>query len=235
MTSPHSNEIAAPGDADALRRRAADDVRAARALAEAGRRAPLLGGAVYVTWGLAVAAALVVNWAIVVQAISAPYWAIPISWFALMGVAGLMSSRLGAADQKRSGAAGIGNAVSAAVWRAAGLFLGVFAVTLFSVGMLSPFDPGATGADRGRWIAAGFSMFTPASFGVYAIAMEASAEAAEARWLRIFSRLSFAAMAATIVTAGSPAQLLIAAASVVAVLVLPGLLLMRGARGKSDG
>lgn len=235
MTPSQPNETAAPDDVDVLRRRAADDIRAARALAEAGRRAPLLGGGLYVTWGVAVAAALLINWAIAAEALALSPWTIPIFWFALMGAASLISSRLAAADRARTGAAGIGNAVSAVVWRAAGLFLGVFALTLFAAGMLSPFDLGASGADRGRSIAAGFAMFTPASFGVYAIAMEASAVAADARWLRTFSRLSFAAMAATIVTAGSPLQHLIAAACVIGVLVLPGVLLIRQARGKSDG
>ncbi len=235
MTPSHTHETAAQPDAEALRRRAIDDLRAARALAEAGRSAPLLGGENYVVWGLAVAAGLLVNWAIVVKVLPLSEWAIPISWFALMGAAGQISSRFWAANRARSGAAGVGNTVASAVWRAAGLFLGVFAFTLFAAGMASPFDPGASGGDRGRWIAAGFAMFTPASFGVYAIAMEASAAAAEARWLRTYSRLSFAAMAATIVTAGSPLQFLIAAASVTVVLVLPGALMMRRARGKSDG
>lgn len=235
MTSSHPTETAAPDDAETLRRRAADDIKTARALAEAGRRAPLLGGEDYVVWGLAVAAALLVNGGIVVRVLALPEWAIPISWFALMGAAGLISSRLRAKNRARAGAAGIGNTVSSAVWRAAGLFLGVFALTLFAAGLASPFDPGASGADRGRWIAAGFALFTPASFGVYAIAMEASAAAAQARWLRTFSRLSFAAMAATIVTAGSPLQFIVAAAGVVVVLVLPGVLMMRRARGLSDG
>lgn len=235
MTPSHPQETAAPDDAESLRRRAADDLKTARALAEAGRRAPLLGGEDYVVWGLAVAAGLLVNGAIVVRVLSLPEWAIPISWFALMGAAGLISSRVRAKNRARSGAAGFGNTVSHAVWRAAGLFLGVFALTLFAAGLAAPFDPGASGADRGRWIAAGFAMFTPASFGVYGIAMEASAAAADVRWLRTYSRLSFAAMAATIVTAGSPLQFIVAAAGVAVVLVLPGVLMMRRARGLSDG
>lgn len=235
MTPSHPNETAAPDDAESTRRRAADDLKTARAIAEAGRRAPLLGGGVYVTWGFAVAAGFLVNWAIVVGAIPVAPWAIPISWFALTAAAGLISSRQRTSDQGRAGAVGVGNAVSAAVWRAAGLFLGVFALTLFVTGIASPLDANVTGADRGRAIAVGFSFFTPASFGVYAIAMEASAAAADARWLRTFSRLSLAAMAATIVTAGSPLQFIVAAAGAIVVLVLPGVLMMRRARGLSDG
>ncbi len=234
MTKDHANETAAQVHEDDLRRRAADDLKAARTLAEAGRRAPLLGGEIYVIWGLAVAAALLVQWAIVVRLLDLSPWAIPVSWFALTGAAALVSSRFRAARLTHPGAAGVGNTVSGAVWRAAGLFLGVFAVTLFAAGLASPFDADASGGERGRWIAAGFAMFTPASFGVYAIAMEASAAAAQAPWLRNFSRLSFAAMAATVVTAGAPIQHLIAAAGVITSLVLPGVLMMRRAQGKSD-
>jgi len=235
MIPPATDKTAARDDGEEVRRRAAEDVRLARALAEAGRRAPLLGGEVYVTWGLAVAAGLVVNWAIVVKAIAVSSWTIALSWFVLMSAAGLISARIQNSLAGRTGAVGIGNSVSSAVWRAAGAFLGVFALTLFAAGLVSPFDPGASGAERGRWISAGFSMFTPASFGVYAIAMEASSAAAQAPWLRVFSRLSFASMAVLIVMANSPSQLLIAAGCAIMVLALPGALMMRQARGNFDG
>lgn len=209
--------------------RLAEDLRVARSLAEAGRAAPLIGGVHYVLWGGAVFFCLLFQWAIMTSTLALSPWAIPVCWFAAMGATGLISGRASQRLASEAGAHTIGNQVAGAVWRAAGSFLFLFAATLF---IALFFTPAAIFGDAaaGRSFAAGFSIFLPVCFGAYAIAMRASAAAAQNRTLARFGLLSFAIMVATLALIGRPEQSLVGAAGILIVSVLPGLILIRRAR-----
>lgn len=212
------------------RSRLAEDLAVARTLAEEGRRAPLIGGQVYVIWGVAIASCLIANWAISTGAIAVSAWAIPLIWFSAMPIAGVWSGAVRSRIAHRPGATGFGNSVTAAVWSASGLFLGVFAAVLFATLLAAP--EGALGKSRatGEIFPFAFSIFQPMCFGGYGVAMAASAEAAKSALLRNFSRVAFLAMAATTALIGRSEQLLVGAAAAIIVLALPGYLLMRRER-----
>lgn len=206
---------------ETMRASLTEDMARARALAEEGRQAPLIGGVIYVVWGMMIALCLLLNWAIGTRVLALSNWAVPAIWFVGMGTAGLVSSAIGRRLALRSGAVGIGNSVSTKVWNASGAFLGLFSAILFlNLLVLSPHSKGSN-------IGFGFAIFQPVCFGVYAVAMAASAEAAKSDLLKTFSKIAFGAMVVTAALIGRSEQLLAGAASALVVLVLPGLILMR--------
>lgn len=215
---------------EALHTQLAQDLAVVRALAEEGRRAPLLGGSIYVVFGLAVALCLVANWAIGTRLVAVSYWAIPAIWLGGMSLASIAARIIRMRLVRRPGAVGIGNAVTAAVWSASGAFLGIFAAALFAALLAAPEDVFGFSRDGGAVFAIAFSIFQPVSFGVYAVALAASAEAAKSDLLKTFSRIAFAAMAATAALIGRHEQLLVGAAAALLVLAVPGVLLMRRER-----
>jgi hypothetical protein len=203
----------------------AADLAAARALAEEGRRGPLRGGGVLVVFGVAVSACLVFNWAVASGALDITPWSIPAVWFGGMTSASLISSHMRRRLVGSGGGLNFGNAVTSSVWRAAGIFFAVYSIALFTATLLTP-TPMFSNIP-GLRVAAAFSSFTPVTFGVYAIALAASATAASSSLLGRFSWLSMAFMAATAALIGRPEQLLVAAVGALAVLAAPGAMLMR--------
>ena len=205
----------------------AADLAAARSLAEEGRRGPLSDGATYVVFGVAVAACLAFNWAVLTRTLTLDYWWIPVAWFGGMTTASLLSRSLRRRAAARASAVSFSNVVSAAVWRAAGAYFGVYATALFLAMAFAP-SPLFTALGGAR-ISAAFSIFLPATFGVYAIAIAASAAAADSKMLRRFGWLSMLFMAATAALIGRSEQLLVGALGSLLVLAAPGALLLRRA------
>lgn len=212
---------------DAARNKVAEDMAIARTLAEQGRRAPLVGGAIYVVWGVAIALCLTLNWAIGTRVLPVSYWAIPAIWFGGMAAAGVISGMIRTRLAGRPGAFGIGNAVTRAAWNAGGIFLGLFSSALFATLLLAPKRVLGFDAPTGVAMSFAFSIFLPVSFGVYAVAMAVSAEAAQSALLRRFSGGAFAAMLATAVLIGRTEQMLVGAAAALLVLAGSGVALMR--------
>lgn len=212
---------------DALRNRVAEDMAVARSLAEEGRRAPLIGGAVYVVWGVAVALCLLVNWLVETRIIAVSYWTIPAVWFGGMGLAGVVTRFIRMRLAARPGNVGIGNTVTHAVWNASGAFLGLFSAALFLTLLTASSRMLGPGAPPGAAFGFAFSIFLPVSFGAYGVAMAASAAAAQSAMLRTFGWISFVAMIATIALIGRAEQMLVGAVAAVVVLVAPGVALMR--------
>jgi hypothetical protein len=203
----------------------AADLAAARALAEEGRRGPLRGGGIFVVFGVAVTACLVFKWAATSGALDITPWSIPAVWFGGMTAASLIASRLRRRHAGSGGGRNFGNAVTSSVWRAVGVFFAIYSIALF-VATLFASTPMFSDIP-GLRVAAAFSSFTPVTFGVYAIALAASATAASSSLLGRFSWLSMTFMAATAALIGRPEQLLVAAVGALAVLAAPGAMLMR--------
>lgn len=213
-----------------LQERLQEDLSIARSLAEEGRNAPLIGGVFYVVWGLTIFACLLFNWAVVTGTLRVTPWAIAAVWFAGPFAAHLYSRVARARLKTAPGADAVGNAVSGAVWRSVGLFLGLFAVTLFIALFQAPaWMFGAETPGEGRIFGAAFSIFLPISFGAYGVALAATAEAAKSPLLKRFSLLSFGVMVVALALIGRPEQFLVGAAGILLVSVLPGLIVMRRA------
>ena len=119
-----------------------DDLAQLRAIAEDGRRMPLLGGRILILWGVAIAVASLFQWAVIQCILPLPAISLAVGWFAICGGAWALSHL--SFFRKRIGKGG--NAVERTAWQFAGGFLGLTATALFVAGewqrggtMLSPF------------------------------------------------------------------------------------------------
>lgn len=214
--SVHGPGGADPADADWAR---------LRAIAEQGRQRPLLGGRPLVIWGVAIAVAAIGHWAIQTRLVPAPLWVLAPWWFVLTAGAAVLAGIAMRRDAGGTGVASIGNQVSEAVWRMGGTFLGALALGLVI------FAAWASG--RGvpeAWLL--MAAMPPVTFGVYGIALAATAVAAEARWLRAYAWASLGFSVAAAVTIGMIWQFAVMAAGALVVSVLPGMRMLRtGKRG----
>lgn len=195
------------------------DLAALRKIAEQGRRAPLLSGRYFILWGAILCAASLYHYALMRGLIAAPSWSLALVWFGLSGLGAVISIAFGRSSGER-GALGTGNRVEAAVWSAAAWLFAIVALSLFTMASLAP-PPG---------LANPFGMFTlmpPLTFGVYAIAIKASAIAGEAPLLRPYALLSLALAGAETLLIARPEQYLLFAVGIVIVSIPPGVALLR--------
>ena len=192
-----------------------------RALAEEGRDAPLINGFMYVLWGgLLGSAALVVfmaemGWVNLLGHVSgyAP-------WMIAIGAGWILSMIYGPKAARKRGASTVGNRTARSVWFAVGLFMTGFWMTLMVV--------------HDNYTALGvppyflFSLMFPLFFGLYGVAMFATATAARVEWLRWVALVSWGCSAVSLFLIGTPYQTLVAALGSLAGALVPGLILMRG-------
>lgn len=190
-----------------------DDLARLRAIAEEGRSAPLLGGWHLILWGGAMGLALLINWAVVRQILPWPDYSLSISWFGIVLAAWAASLLLGRRQAGTPGALSVGNQVERAVWTTAGAFLLMLSLALFVRASLSE-DPGA-------WSL--MAVMSPVMFGVYALALHASAVAGNSGTAKPYVLISLAFAAVTAFLIGDPLQYLVAAGGIALVSILPGL------------
>lgn len=196
------------------------DLARLRAIAEEGRRAPLLGGWHFILWGSAIAAGLLINWVVIERFLSWPDYALAISWFGLVSAAAAGSALLGRRQEQSPGAYAIGNKVERTVWTWTGAFLMTMSVALL---LRAAFigDPAA-------WSL--FAIMSPIGLGAYAIAIGTTAIASDDHRATPFAFLSLAFAAATTLLIGEPEQFPLAAAGVAIVTFSCGVRQLRAAR-----
>jgi hypothetical protein len=191
------------------------DLAYARTLAEEGRHAPLLGGAYFVFWGLLNAAAFTAHWGVLERYI--PFMdgaAFAAVWIAYGVMAGVGMFLLGQRTRQKPGLTTIGVRAESAMWR--GAALAVLAVAIGSIArMLIESDPTAPNAIFG------------AAFALYGAALFGTAKLSQQNWLAAFAWLSFAIAGTLCLFANQSWAYLNAAAGSLAVLVVPGLVLLR--------
>lgn len=198
----------------------AGEIAYVRTLAEEGRNAPLVNGALYAIWGGVIAIASVLEY---LRAIGvAPEGGVAgflmrYIWLIAIAVGWALSFALGGRADQKPGATTIGNRTANAVW----LGVGIFVTLLWIANVLSPMLPGAE-----RRIGNSVSMF-PVVFGVYGVAFFATASAARLPWMRGVAVASWVFSIASYYFIGSEAQLLIGAAGSIVVAILPGVALIR--------
>lgn len=192
-----------------------ENVAYARAIAEEGRRTPLLGGPHLIFWGVLNAAAFLAHWAglngytaglgsLVFAAIWFGYGVI-----AMIGVF-MLQLRTGAKPGKTS----IGAKAEQAVWAGAGIAL--LAIVIGAIGrMMLTQDPTAPNAIMG------------AGFAVYAAALFAIAALAQQTWMRRFAWLSGGVALTLGLFANSAWAYAFASAASLLVLAWPGLVLLK--------
>ncbi len=200
------------------------DLARLRAIAEEGRRAPLLGGRHMILWGSAIIAASLLHWGVVMRVLPWPPIALAAIWFGLTGAAGLMSgSRLILRAEHRA-SSDLGNRVERIIWQFGGALLGIVATSIFIVAMIVEARTGNTQ----RFFL--FAMMPPISFGVYAIALRTTAEVAAQIALKPYALASLLFVALTVALAGSPWQMPATALGILVVAILPGRLMLAAER-----
>jgi len=191
------------------------DLAYARALAEEGRHAPLLGGAYLMFWGLLNALAFIGHWAALTGrlpyldgGIFAAIWGV----YGVIALAGMVA--LSQRTRRKPGLAAIGARAERAVWNGAALAL--FAIVLGSIGrMLMTNDPTAPNVIFG------------AAFAIYGAALFAVATMSEQTWMRAFAWLSAGVALTLCLFANSDWAYLYAAIGSLLVLAWPGLILLK--------
>lgn len=198
----------------------AGDLARLREIAEEGRQRPLLGGPSLIIWGCAIAAASLLHWAIMRDLISIPAWSVSAMWFGLMFGAALLAGVFQSRSASDPASLSTANRVSRAVWQMAGAFLATL-----SIGLVAHATLGSQVRGNSAWLL--LSVMPPATFGVYGIALAATAVSGEARWLMRYAWGSLAFTVATAYLVGSEAQFAVQAIGAVAVSVMPGLRMLR--------
>lgn len=190
-----------------------------KALAEEGRNAPLVGGILYVIWGVVIAAASLLTYLAASGAIAVPFIGGLWFWVGALLVGWAASFLIGSKSSAKPGGLTIGNKTANAVWFAVGVFMTSFWIAAFAL--------------QGHLKSAGveshlvFGLMFPVAFGVYGIAFYATAVAARLDFLRGFAIAAWLFSLAALYFLGDLRQLLIGAAGSLVCALLPGLILMR--------
>jgi hypothetical protein len=200
-----------------------DDLAALRAIAEEGRRRPLLGGPHMILWGATILLATLFHWGVFTRLLPLPAISVAFGWFGLTALAAVVG-RVALQPRLHAGA-GPENRLERAVWTFGGSFIGLLAIALF----IAAWTHHATTGDPSRFLF--MAVLPPVAFGVYAIALNVSAEASGIAALRPYALAGLAIAAATAALAGSLWQFPVTALGALVVAILPGRLLVALERG----
>lgn len=197
----------------------ASDLAYVKALAEEGRDTPLVNGVYYVIWGGVIGAAALIDFAEAVRWISlGPVGDMPL-WVAAFVLGWTLAMVFGRRASVKPGAATLGNKASSAVWLAVGLF-----VTLFWISLMFAHDNYTAIGIPAYFL---FNLMFPVSFGLFGVALFATAAAARAQWMRYFAFAAWGFSVACLFLLSSVYQPLVAGIGVLTCAFLPGVILMR--------
>jgi hypothetical protein len=191
------------------------DVAYARAIAEEGRQAPLLGGPHLIFWGALNAAAFLAHWA-GLNGYTAALGSLVFAaiWFCYGVVAMVGMSILRLRTLAKPGKTSIGAKAEQAVWAGAGIAL--LAIVIGAIGrMMLTQDPTAPNNIMG----AGFAVYAAALFAVAALARQS--------WMRRFAWLSGGVALTLCLFANATWAYAFASGASLLVLAWPGLVLLK--------
>jgi len=191
------------------------DLAYARAVAEEGRKTPLLGGAYLLFWGLLNATAFALQYALLEGLLPVmDGMSFALLWGSYGIVAGLGMTLLRMRTRSKPGRASIGTRAEHALW--SGAAIAVLAVVIGSIArMVSAGDVTAPNAI----LAAAFALYGAALFG--------TASLSEQTWLRGFGWLAVAVALNTAMFAHFNWVYVIAAIGSLLALCVPGLILLK--------
>lgn len=190
------------------------DLAYARALAEEGRHAPLIGGRYLMLFGGLLCATYLAHWTLATGAIAAPPWALGALW-ALFGVcAGVGCMIVYRRVCALPGGSALGNRIDRAVWNAATLAI-FTAVAGCLISAALQRDPGQT------------DVIMAVVFGIYGLALMTTAIVAEKAWLKMFAYAAFAVSLMLWLAMQESWAYLAASAAALLVLYAPGVVMIR--------
>ncbi|KCZ65386.1 MULTISPECIES: hypothetical protein [Hyphomonas] len=192
-----------------------DDLAYVRDLAEAGQKAPLLGGRFLAWWGGLTTFAYLGHYAISTGMFGLQPVAFAALWvgYIVIGMGGMFLMQMRFSGHK-PGAASVGNQVSRIVWQASGCFLGAYFTGAFLAALLGQ----GTGA---------FMWSVPMVIGLYGLAQFVSGEMAQNRVLSISGTAAIASTVPAVLLMNTPYIVLLGSAVAAISVFLPGILLMR--------
>ena len=196
-------------------RNIAGDIEYMRALAEGGVRAPLLGGRFSLMWGVLVTLAALIEWLILSNRISWGADKIGLLWLVIGIIGGVLSFILGRSLRGKPGFGSVGNRTSQAVWRAGGIAIFVYVMSIVA------------GAVSGKANAGDFDTIMPMAFCIYGTAYFTTGSLSGNGAMKIIAMLAFAGSLMTGALMHQPVAYLVASIFVVLTAVIPGLMLMR--------
>ena len=190
------------------------DLAYARTLAEEGRNAPLVGGSFSVLFGVLLAICYAAQWAVLTGVWPVDGDVIGYVWIGFGVCALIGSALLSARVRGMPGAAAIPNRVDRTVWQ--GVAIAILAVVAGTIARaIAQNDYTAPNA------------IVAAGFGLYGVALYATATVGGHTWLRAFAFTSWLVSCLMWYFLGEPWLYLLAAAASAVVLIVPGLVMMR--------
>jgi hypothetical protein len=205
------------------------DIARLRAIAEEGRRMPLLGGRHMILWGSVVALASALHGAVLAGILPWPMISAAFIWFGLTGMAALASRSLRMTKHMHGVGNDVGNRVERGVWQMGGALMWLTALGILAAAY---WHLHRTGKPELFLL---FTMLPPLMFGVYAIALRVASEAASVPQLRPYALLSIGFVPVTLLLAGQVWQFAAMAVGVLLVSILPGRMMIALEGGKGNG
>lgn len=157
-----------------------------RRLAQAGERAPLLGGPLALWWGVLTSVVIMAHWLIIIRVLALPLQSLWILWLSYMLVGGGVSAMLGLRMERQPGAGSIGNRSASAVWTAVGISLFCFYIGLLLGVLTDQLEPQL------------FSIMLPVALLAYAIGWTTTATMAGVRLLYVPAGISLVGVPITV-------------------------------------
>lgn len=207
---------------------ALEEIARLRGIAEEGRRLPLASGRYLILWGCAVATALAVQWIVTIGWFALPAATLALTWPAIMLGAGLLARHPIFTPGRLKGQSSLGARVERTVWLFGGTFLALAPISALLAAWIELETKGSSHTlDLLRAMPA-------LTFGVYAIALAASAEIAAMPRLKLYAFLSLAVVPITLLLAGSVWQVAVVALAILLVSVLPGAMMLAAERANDN-
>ena len=190
------------------------DLAYARSLAEEGRHAPLIGGSYPLFFGALLTLCYGAQYAVLTRLVDLPGNSIGWIWmsFGVLSVVG--SVVLGQRVRTLPGGASISNRVDRAVWQ--GVVAAIFVVVIGSI---------LRAIVLGDYTAP--NVIVASGFGLYGVAIYATASISGETWLRGFAVLSWLVSGLIWFFLGEAWVYLIAAIASIAVLIVPGFIMIQ--------
>ena len=192
-----------------------DDLAYVRDLAEAGERAPLLGGRFLTFWGLLTTTAYFLHYSIEAGLFGWPDIAFAWVWGAFIIVGSIGQAVLGYSIRNKPGTSSVGNRTEATVWMAGGFALFVFFAALtvksMQLGTAAP----------------GFTASLPIVFAIYGTGLITSGSMSNTKILTYAGYGALAMIAVAIWFEGTEITWAVASLGAFLTVFVPGIILLR--------
>jgi len=191
-----------------------DDLAYVRELAEAGARAPQLGGRFLVWWGFLAAATMATHYLLYVGIPDRPAWTFPALWFSFGAIGSIGSVFLGRSLRGKPGAGATPNRVENAAW------------TGVNAGLLAYVAGVVIGVTTGQLDLVFFNSILPVALVGYGVVWIILAQIARSSLYLLPGVAALLGAAAAVVTVMTAEVYLISAAAAFASSFVPGVIFM---------